>query len=59
MLLSVGLVLAISWPGLAQTSGPATSTRHPEEGRPFIRTYRPTEVGGGSQTWAIIQDKRG
>jgi signal transduction histidine kinase/CheY-like chemotaxis protein len=60
VLLSVGLVLAISWPGFAQTtSGPAPSTRHPEEGRPFIRTYRPTEVGGGGQTWAILQDNRG
>jgi signal transduction histidine kinase/CheY-like chemotaxis protein len=53
-------MLALPWPGHPQ-AGPAsaTSTRHPEEGRPFIRSYRPTEVGGGGQTWSIIQDKRG
>ena len=30
-----------------------------ETGRPFIRNYRPAEVGGDSQNWAIVQDKRG
>ena len=65
VLLSLG-VLAAPWPGLCQSppaspasGNPAASTRHPEEGRPFIRNYRPTEVGGGAQTWAIVQDKRG
>ena len=33
--------------------------RHPEEGRPFIRAYRPEDVGGGGQNWAIVQDRRG
>ena len=37
----------------------AASVRHPEEGRPFIRAYQPLEIGGGSQTWAILQDRRG
>jgi hypothetical protein len=26
------------------------ASRHPEEGRPLIRSYRPLEVGGGTQT---------
>ena len=60
VLLSLGLVPALFGPAFAQSvpprGGPA---RHPEEGRPFIRTYRPMEVGGGGQTWAIVQDKRG
>ena len=60
VLSSLGLMLACAWPGFAQNSSPPSSpTRHPEEGRPFIRTYRPTEVGGGTQTWAIVQDRRG
>ena len=65
VLLSLG-VLAAPWPGLCQSppaapaSGtPAASTRHPEEGRPFIRNYRPLEVGGGGQNWAMVQDSRG
>ena len=41
------------------TAAAAASSRHPEEGRPLIRTYRPLEVGGGTQTWAILQDQRG
>ena len=58
-LLSLG-VLAIAGPVLAQTGPPpAPSTRHPEDGRPFIRTYQPTEIGGGTQTWALLQDERG
>ena len=58
VLSSLGLMLALPWPGSAQSSSPPFA-RHPEEGRPFIRTYRPIEVGGGTQTWAIVQDKRG
>jgi signal transduction histidine kinase/CheY-like chemotaxis protein len=38
---------------------PAAAARSPEEGRPFIRTYRPFEIGGGDQNWAIVQDPRG
>jgi signal transduction histidine kinase/DNA-binding response OmpR family regulator len=37
----------------------ATPTRHPEEGRPFIRAYQVREVGINGQNWAVIQDKRG
>ena len=60
VLSSLGLILACAWPGFAQSSpSPSSPTRHPEEGRPFIRTYRPLEVGGGTQTWAIVQDRRG
>ena len=62
--LCLGVVLALPGSGHAQAAppasgNPAASTRHPEEGRPFIRHYRPTEVGGGGQTWTIVQDKRG
>jgi signal transduction histidine kinase/CheY-like chemotaxis protein len=42
--------------GDATTAGPA---RHAEEGRPLVRSYRPFEVGGGTQTWALVQDSRG
>jgi signal transduction histidine kinase/CheY-like chemotaxis protein/ligand-binding sensor domain-containing protein len=38
---------------------PAQPSRHAEEGRPLVRSYRPFEVGGGTQTWAIVQDSRG
>jgi signal transduction histidine kinase/CheY-like chemotaxis protein len=58
VLSSLGLLLTLASSGLAQT-GPSAPLRHPEEGRPFIRTYRPIEVGGGQQTWAIVQDQRG
>jgi signal transduction histidine kinase/DNA-binding response OmpR family regulator len=37
----------------------ATATRPYEEGRPIVRGYAPTSVGGNSQIWAIVQDKRG
>ena len=60
----VGLLLAWPSPLLAQapaatSSGPAAPSRHPEEGRPFIRSYAPDELGGGNQNWAIVQDRRG
>jgi hypothetical protein len=38
------------------SSGPV---RHSEDGRPFIRAYRPTEVGGAGQIWSMLQDRRG
>jgi signal transduction histidine kinase/CheY-like chemotaxis protein len=38
---------------------PATNTRHPEEGRPFIRTYQVRDAGAIGQIWAILQDPRG
>jgi ligand-binding sensor domain-containing protein len=41
------------------TASPSTVSRHAEEGRPIIRDYRPLELGGGSQTWCILQDHRG
>ena len=58
------LALLLSWPSLAlaqpAVSGPANaSSRHPEEGRPFIRSYRPQEVAGDGQNWATAQDARG
>ena len=37
----------------------AAAPRRHEEGRPFIRAYAPTDVGGNNQVWAIVQDKRG
>jgi signal transduction histidine kinase/CheY-like chemotaxis protein/ligand-binding sensor domain-containing protein len=33
--------------------------RHPEEGRPFVRVFAPLEIGGGTQTWSLLQDRRG
>ena len=64
----VAVVVSLSGRGHAQpasgSAGPASSvvhapSRHPEEGRPFIRNYRPLEVGGGGQNWAMVQDSRG
>jgi signal transduction histidine kinase/CheY-like chemotaxis protein len=60
----VSLTLLLSSAALAQRPAvspePASGAiRHPEEGRPLIRVYRPREVGGGNQTWAIVQDSRG
>jgi signal transduction histidine kinase/DNA-binding response OmpR family regulator len=37
----------------------ATNTRHPEEGRPFVRGYQVRDAGINGQVWAILQDKRG
>jgi signal transduction histidine kinase/CheY-like chemotaxis protein len=64
-LVATGLVAAPAVT-LAQSPDPSRSpapaaapARHPEEGRPFIRGYRPIELGGGGQNWAIVQDPRG
>ncbi len=54
-LLLLGLLLSAA-PAFSQPPAPA---RHPEEGRPFIRSYRPAELGGDFQNWAIVQDRRG
>ena len=58
---TLGLVLLGASAAFAQPtpSGAARATRHPEEGRPFVRRYAPAEVGGNSQVWAIVQDPRG
>ncbi len=58
--LFVFCLLATAGPGFAQgTPAPSAPVRHPEEGRPFIRGYRPVELGGGGQNWTMIQDTRG
>ena len=41
------------------SAAPVPVDRPNEEGRPFIRAYQPLEIGGGSQTWCIVQDRRG
>ncbi len=58
------LLLAFGGPALAAPDPTppvpvAPTPDQAEEGRPFIRTYQPIEIGGGSQTWCIAQDKRG
>ncbi len=52
--------------GLPLTAAPAFSQQqpsapapNPEEGRPFIRAYAPSELGGAGQNWAMVQDRRG
>ena len=60
----VCLMFAGSPSATAQSLPPATPVspapvRHAEDGRPFIRAYRPTEVGGAGQIWSILQDRRG
>ncbi len=61
LLLSVAVLLTAIGTALAQAAPPAggSSPRHPEEGRPFVRNYAPDELGGASQNWAIVQDRRG
>ena len=61
---ALGLVVTCSAIPAAQSPGattppPQAQARHPEEGRPFIRGYQPAEVGGTSQIWSILQDRRG
>jgi hypothetical protein len=58
-LLVVLLCLAPSSHAQAPAPEPAATGRHPEVGRPFIRHYRPFEVGAGAQNWTILQDRRG
>ena len=59
------IVLGLSMLATAQPAGEpapppsASSMRSPEAGRPFVRVYRPYDVGGASQVWSIVQDKRG
>ena len=67
LVLSLALAVAVPGTAMAQTptsaadsrNSPPGMRRHAEEGRPLIRTYRPLEVGGGNQTWSILQDHRG
>jgi signal transduction histidine kinase/CheY-like chemotaxis protein len=66
-LLSVALLFGAVAPSaqspapVAATSAAETApiTRHPEEGRPFIRTYAPLDVNAAGQNWSIVQDARG
>jgi hypothetical protein len=66
--ISTGLAAMCSAPAFARQPASGTrpadakvlvSARELEEGRPFIRAYQPLEIGGGSQTWCIVQDRRG
>ncbi|HSC26974.1 MAG TPA: ATP-binding protein [Vicinamibacterales bacterium] len=57
-LLSVAVLLVSAGGSAAQSASPAVG-RHPEEGRPFIRTYAPLDVNAAGQNWAIVQDARG
>ncbi|MBK5298633.1 MAG: GAF domain-containing protein, partial [Vicinamibacteria bacterium] len=61
---ALGIVLACAGAPAAQPPGagltaPVVESRNPEEGRPFIRSYAPAEVGGNGQIWSIVQDSRG
>ena len=59
-LLALGATASAQSPAAAPpaSSGPAAARPH-EEGRPLVRSYAPTQVGGNSQIWGIVQDKRG
>ena len=46
-------------PSVAAPSIAAPGGRHPEEGRPFIRTYAPLDVNAAGQNWSMVQDARG
>ncbi len=58
------LLLVLAAPVTAQAPSPTTTdatppSRHPEEGKPFIRNYPPDVYGGGGQNWGMVQDARG
>jgi signal transduction histidine kinase/CheY-like chemotaxis protein len=56
----LGVPLAAPQSPSPATAPPAvTSAQNPEAGRPFVRVYRPYDVGGAGQIWSIVQDKRG
>ena len=57
----LGLPLAAAQPAPLPPRQAAAPTAAPEleTGRPFVRVYRPFDVGGGGQVWSIVQDKRG
>src|SRR4029078_10602078 len=59
----LGLPLLAARPSAAPAAAPAapaaSDAPHPDAGRPFIRLYRPYDVGGASQVWSIAQDRRG
>src|SRR5262247_843196 len=66
VVLSLGVVLVSPIPALAQSRpevppppAQASAAGGSEEGRPLIRAYQPIEIGGGGQTWCIVQDRRG
>ena len=46
-------------PAVPSSAGNGVPGRHPEEGRPFIRTYGPSTSNAAGQNWAIVQDARG
>ena len=49
--LAWGLPVSAQAPSSASPPA-AAGQRHSEEGRPFVRSYAPAEVGGGGQFWA-------
>ncbi len=58
----VALLVGLAATPVVWAADPVPSSLPPnrlEEGRPFIRAYSPLEIGGGSQTWCILQDRRG
>jgi signal transduction histidine kinase/DNA-binding response OmpR family regulator len=54
-----GFCLCAALAGAQPTAPTPPAPKPSEEGRPFIRIYRPAELGGDFQNWAIVQDKRG
>ena len=46
-------------PAIPAEAADGVPSRHPEEGRPFVRVYLPEEVSGANQNWGMVQDARG
>ncbi len=42
-----------------QDPAPAGAGQSDEIGRPIVRNYAPADYNGGTQNWAMLQDKRG
>src|SRR4029453_10860699 len=63
--ISVGIVVLCALPAIARQPASPTPPAGPasgnplEVGHPFIRVYQPLEIGGGTQTWSMVQDRRG
>jgi signal transduction histidine kinase/DNA-binding response OmpR family regulator len=63
VVLGVPLLAAETPPPLpvpSPVTAPSSNAARPSDaGHPFVRVYRPYDVGGASQVWSIVQDARG
>ena len=64
-LISVALLALLSLRASAaaqpasSSPAPPAAAQSPDAGQPFVRYYGPLEIGGGDQTWSIVQGPDG